>query len=297
MKVLLTGASGFLGAALHRSLADFVITTLGRGADSNIVCNLSAQIPLLPSVDLVIHMAGKAHIVPKTEEERMDFFNVNVKGTQHLLKGLEEASKLPKSFVFISSVAVYGVEIGEDINEDHPLKAVEPYGKSKIMAEELVQEWCSKNNVICSILRLPLLAGSNPPGNLGAMIKGIKNGYYFNIKGSNAKKSIVLTQDVAQVIPKVADIGGIYNLTDGYHPTFSELSLKISKQLNKSEPLQMPWWLAKSIALIGDVLGPKFPLNSSKLHKITSNLTFDDAKARANFQWNPKLVLNEFNID
>lgn len=297
MEVLLTGASGFLGLALRQTLVDCSVVTLGRGADSNIICDLSAQVPSLPIVDLVIHMAGKAHVVPKTDEERMDFFNVNVKGTEHLLKGLKQAGTLPKSFVFISSVAVYGVEVGEFIKEDHPLNAVEPYGKSKIMAEEIVQKWCSENKVICSILRLPLLAGSHPPGNLGAMIKGIRKGYYFNIKGSEAKKSVVLTKDVAQVIPKLATIGGIYNLTDGYHPTFSELSSMISKKLGKSEPLEMPLWLAKLIATIGDVLGPKFPLNSNKLHKITSNLTFDDAKARANFDWSPKLVLNEFNID
>ena len=138
--------------------------------------------------------------------------------------------------------------------------------------------------------------GPIPPGNLGEMIKGIQNGYYFNIGGGKAKKSMVLAEDVAKSILKVAEIGGIYNLTDGYHPSFCELSINISFQLGKSRPRNLPLWLAKGLALIGDLLGAKTPFNSNKLHKITSDLTFDDSKAREAFGWNPTPVLEGFEI-
>jgi nucleoside-diphosphate-sugar epimerase len=203
---------------------------------------------------------------------------------------------LPRSFVFISSVAVYGKEKGLGINENTPLAAVDSYGLSKIKAEQLVVDWCKNNNVICTVLRLPLLVGPNPPGNLAAMIKSIKKGYYFNISGGNAKKSMVLATDVATWILKVSEIGGIYNLTDGYHPTFKELSLTISKQLGKKFVPNLPFFLAIFVAKIGDLIGNRFPINSSKLSKIISPLTFDDSKARKSFGWNPNPVLKGFKI-
>lgn len=294
MKLILTGASGFLGEIISGHLKYLDFLKIGR-SNANIICDLSCQIPKLPSIDLVIHAAGKAHSIPKTISERQEFFNVNVKGTENLIKGLEEAPSLPKAFIFISSVAVYGVENGANISEKHPLNASDPYGLSKIQAEKIVQNWCAENNVICGILRLPLLVGANPPGNLGAMIKGIRKGYYFNIAGGKARKSMVLAEDVATILPKLGETGGVYNLTDGYHPNFKELSKHIACQLGKKYVSNMPKTIAMSLAKIGDLF-PKFPLNSKKLHKITADLTFNDDKARSVLGWSPRSVLDAFKI-
>jgi nucleoside-diphosphate-sugar epimerase len=129
------------------------------------------------------------------------------------------------------------------------------------------------------------------------MIKGIQNGYYFNIDGGKAKKSMILAEDVAQCILKVSEIGGIYNLTDGYHPSFLELSNHISIQLGKGKSINMPMWLAWIIANFGDLLGSKAPLNTNKLKKLTSDLTFDDSKARVAFGWNPTPVIEGFKLN
>jgi nucleoside-diphosphate-sugar epimerase len=237
-----------------------------------------------------------AHILPKNKNEENAFFKVNVNGTQNLLNALDLAFLKPRFFIFISSVAVYGLNSGENINEDYPLLANDSYGKSKIETERLVNEWCVKNGIICTILRLPLLVGTNPKGNLGAMIKAIKNGYYFNIAGGHAKKSMVLATDVSKFILKASEVGGIYNLTDGYNPSFYELSNFISEQMKKKNIHNMPYIIAKLIAFFGDGLGKYFPMNSTKMKKITSTLTFDDSKARLAFGWNPNPILNNFKI-
>jgi len=290
----LTGANGFLGQSISHQIYLEGVISLGRSS-SDIRCDLCSQIPNLPTVEIVIHAAGKAHSVPKTVVEKKEFFDVNVKGTENLLKGLEQAPALPKSFVFISSVSVYGMERGTNIDETHPVEAKDPYGLSKIQAEKIVADWCAKHDVICGILRLPLLVGANPPGNLGTMIKGIKKGYYFNIAGGEARKSMVMAEDVAKIIPRLSEVGGVYNLTDGYHPSFIELSKHIANQFGKKYVPNMPKPLAASLAKIGDVI-PQFPLNSSKLNKITSDLTFNDDKARAYLGWSPKRVLDAFII-
>lgn len=294
--ILLTGSNGFLGCQIQNVLNTITCCITLSRSNSNINCDISKFIPDLPLVNIVIHAAGKAHSVPTTSLEKQAFFDVNFKGTQNLLKGLEECHSLPKAFVFISSVSVYGIESGVNIPEDAPLLAKDPYGLSKIQAEQLVIEWCKMNDVICTILRLPLLAGAKPPGNLGSMINGIKKGYYFNIAGGAAQKSVVLASDVAQCILKVSEIGGIYNLTDGYHPTFNELSRTISLQLGRKFVPNMPLFFAKILALIGDLIGDKFPVNSNKLSKFMEPLTFDDSKARKAFGWNPRQVLEGFNI-
>jgi nucleoside-diphosphate-sugar epimerase len=294
-KLLFTGFSGFLGKNTIRVFErdGYSISTCGnKGGDYT--CDLRLEVPQFEEqFNLVIHAAGKAHSIPKTENEIQEFYAVNVTGTLHLLQGLE-ISGLPMQFVFISSVSVYGLVTGKLITEEVPLLAKDPYGLSKIEAELLVTEWCKKNNVVCTILRLPLLVGENPPGNLGAMLQAIDNGYYFNIGGGKARKSMVLVQDVAVLIPKVATIGGIYNLTDGFHPNFKELSSVISRQKKKKKPYDLPMFIAKLVGYAGDLLGRKAPINSLKLKKITSDLTFDDTKARNVAGWNPHCVLEYF---
>jgi nucleoside-diphosphate-sugar epimerase len=294
VKILLTGSSGFLGKYIcdHVKLKNYEITTVGR-TNSNLICDLSKSIPVIDVryINLVIHSAGKAHSVPQTETEIQEFYEVNVNGTENLLKGLEYAG-VPQQFVFISSVSVYGLEHGQLIKENSPLLARDPYGLSKIAAEQLILDWCGQNHVVCTVLRLPLLVGVNAPGNLGAMVKAITKGYYFNIGGGVARKSMILAQDVARFIPLVAPIGGIYNLTDGFHPNFNELSTYIAINTNKKTPFNLPLSLAKVLGYLGDLLGNRSPLNSSKVNKIISTLTFDDSKARAITNWQTQSVLD-----
>jgi nucleoside-diphosphate-sugar epimerase len=295
MNILLTGSSGFLGSVIEKSLKQFNLFTLNRSSGTYIL-NLSNTIPVFDErFDLVIHSAGLAHFVPTNQKDSNLFFNNNFLATKNLLSGLE-SSKLVKKFVFISSVSVYGLQEGILVNEDTPLNAIDPYGKSKVLVEELVINWCKKNGVICTIFRLPLLVGANPPGNLGSMINGIQKGYYCNLSGGAAQKSMVLASDIAKFVLKAADVGGTYNLTDGYHPNFKELSILISKQSNIKFVPNIPFFIAKILAVVGDIIGNKFPINSDKLKKIISTLTFDDSKARKEFGWNPTPILIGFNI-
>lgn len=285
MNVLVTGSSGFFGNEIVRYLKSHFIFTLNRNS-GNFQYDLSESIPRFNLYfDIVIHNAGKAHSLPRTEREKYSFIQVNIHGTNNLLQGLE--TMIPKQFVFISSVSVYGLEYGVNVDEHALLNAKDSYGLSKIQAERIVIDWCNKNNVVCTILRLPLLVGKNPPGNLRVMLNGIKKGYYFNIGGGKAKKSMVLAQDVVEFIPRVAQIGGVYNLTDGYHPSFNELSHAIAKKQVSSLPLA----IAKILGKIGDLFGDRVPLNTRKIFKMTSDLTFDDNKA-IKIGWNPRSVLD-----
>lgn len=296
-KLLFTGASGFLGYNIRPILEkSYVVHTIGLTDDDDIKFNLAKEVPPINThYDVVLHAAGKAHTVPKTEAEKQVFFDVNYQGTVNLCKALENAG-IPKTLIFISTVAVYGCEFGELIDEYHPLNGDSPYAKSKIMAEEYLTKWCLDHQVRLGILRPSLLAGKNAPGNLGAMVKGIKKGYYMNIAGGKVVKSILMTEDIARLVPLLEEKGGVYNVCDTRQPSFGEISMSVAKQLGKGKPLDIPYWLAWCLAKVGDLLGSKAPINSYKLEKMTKSLTFSNEKAKYELGWEPLDVLENFKV-
>ena len=297
MTLLFTGGTGFLGhptkAVLDRL---YDVTTCGITPEDMIQANLAKEVPNLDRhYDIVLHACGKAHVIPKTDAEIQAFYDVNYQGTINLCKGLEKVG-VPSAIIFISTVAVYGCESGELITEDFPLKGTIPYAKSKIMAEEFLTNWCSNNNVKLGILRPSLLAGKGAPGNLGSMVKGIQKGYYFNIAGGKVRKSILMAEDIAHLVPLVAEKGGIFNVCDDYQPTFGEISVSVANQLGKHKPLSIPYWVAWIMAKVGDLLGSKAPINSNKLEKMTKSLTFSNEKAKRELGWQPIDVLSNYKI-
>lgn len=295
--LLFTGASGFLGANTLRLLSNsYIVKTLGTKNTNDYKVNLAKEVPSFnEQFNVVLHAAGKAHSIPKTQKERNAFFYTNLQGTKNLCYALEK-NGLPDSFIFVSTVAVYGLEYGEQIKEDNPLKGNTPYALSKLQAEEFLLDWSEKHGVRLAIIRPPLIAGYNPPGNLGAMIKGIKTGKYLSISGGKARKSVLMAQDIANLVPKLAEKGGIYNVCDTENLSFRDLEKIIAKQLNKPISLSIPLPAAKIMAHIGDLIGRKAPINTKKLNKITKSLTFSNEKARHELEWNPLNVRENFRI-
>ena len=296
-KLLFTGGTGFLGKNVMPLLQQkYEVTTCGISTDAMLKANLAKEVPTLDQhYDIVLHACGKAHVIPKSEAEKQAFIDVNYQGTVNLCSALENVG-VPKALIFISTVAVYGCEFGKLITEDHPLNGDTPYAKSKIMAEEYLIRWCQKNNVILGILRPSLLAGKNAPGNLGAMVNGIREGFYMNIAGGKVVKSILMAEDIARLLPLVAEKGGIYNVCDTRQPSFGQISEQVAKQLGKGKPLNIPYWVAWCMAKVGDCLGTKAPINSYKLDKMTKDLTFSNEKARKELGWEPLDVLSHYQI-
>ena len=295
--LLLTGATGFVGRNILPILKEHcAVSTLGRACGNDIAVDLSREVPDLKNhFDIVVHAAGKAHSVPRTDAEARAFFDANLGGTKNLCEALERVG-VPKAFVFISTVAVYGCESGEDISEESPLAGITPYAKSKIEAEQFLQAWCSRNNVILTILRPSLIAGADAPGNLGAMVRGMKSRKYLRIGKGSARKSIVMVEDLAHLTLLAAYRGGIFNACADEAPSFAELEKSIAAQLGKKEPLAIPLWVAKIMALCGNCCFGKAPIDSSRLRKIMATLTFSNQKARKELGWVPSEIIKSYKI-
>ena len=290
-KILLTGSSGFLGSYILEFLENenYEVIKVGRSVKSDIKIDLSLNKLSKIDADYVIHVAGKAHVIPKTEEDKKEFFKVNYIGTNNLLYGLDTINL--QSIIFMSTVAVYGKKVGELIDEKSPLLGNTPYALSKIQAEQSIINVGITNNIKTVVLRLPLVTGKNPLGNLSAIINAIKKGYYFRIGKGQAKKSIISASDIANLIPELFDLNGVYNLTDTSHPMISEIDSIIAKKFNKKIK-SIPIFLINVFAKIGDIFY-FFPFNSSKFEKLTKTLTFSNKKLFNDIKYRPSKGLSD----
>ncbi len=148
MSSLVTGGTGFLGRYVVRALmaSDEPVIVLSRRPIDEapyIVGDLTAPLPELSatSCEVVYHVAGRAHVAPRTEAGKERFFQVNAEGTRRLLHALEHTARRPQAVVLVSTVAVYGREAGELLDENTPRQAEDPYGLSKRIAEDILVAW------------------------------------------------------------------------------------------------------------------------------------------------------------
>jgi len=304
--VLLTGASGFLGARVLQAFlkAGWEVTTLGRRDVPEAHLHLTSDLLSVPNLpksaryDRVVHLAGKAHSVPRTAAERNSFRTVNLLGTEKLLEALSNLVVFPPIFLFASSVAVYGIQQGENIDESLAPNPLTPYGESKLNAERAIAEWIEKRGGRYLHLRLPLVCFWEAPGNLGAMQRAFQRRRYVRIRGNEARKSMVWAEDVADLITTVTgQTSGAWHLTDGHHPSFSELESCLQKITGNAPILNIPMFWLRQAAVVGDLLnswGLPVPLTSDRLDKLTFSLTFNDSAARHDLGWRGTSVIEHF---
>ncbi len=290
MKIVITGNNGFIGKVLHDAListhdvigvnrkygkfkTDLSLNKIDFDGEENL------------EVDTVVCCTGLAHTQTATLEE---YKLANVDTVENTLKSFGQF--LPQNVIFLSSLNVYGRADGCGISESYPLLGGTNFAKTKIQAEEFVADWCKSHHVNYCILRLPLVVAPNPPGNLGQMINAITKGFFFYLNKGRAKRSMILASDLIQIIEKEQIPSGIYNLTDGYHPSFSELGDLIADHLGTRKPFSMPKFLAEVMAKIGDIF-QFFPLNTHKMTVMSRDNTYNDDLARKQLDWNSKNVL------
>ena len=106
----------------------------------------------------------------------------------------------------------------------------------------------------------------------------------------------MMAEDIANLVPLLAEKGGIYNVCDDGQPTFGQISASVARQLGRRKPLSIPLWIAKGLAVVGDCLGKKSPFNSYKLQKMTKSLTVSNEKIKRELGWEPMDVLENYKI-
>ena len=222
--VFVTGATGFIGSALVDRLQEkrFQVRKLVRrqadgdriAAGSQIVCGdicfPDSYRGLLDGADTVVHLAGRVHETSDQAEVADDLYReVNVQATVRLADRAIAAGV--RRFIFVSSISVYGGQLGlgRPVSEATPTDPITPYGRSKLEAEERLQELSAQSGMELVIVRPALVVDQGAPGNLQRLKKLVLLGIPLPRLLKNNVRSFVSRETLVEVLTACVERRGV----------------------------------------------------------------------------------------
>jgi len=293
---LVTGASGFIGSFLCKELKRRGATVRAMlhedvqgDWESSYICKLGeAEIPhhVMQGVEIIFHLAGRAHSLSDNINQEQLYFKTNVQGTLDLLKAAKAENV--KKFIFFSSVKAMSEECDTRLSESSSPMPLTMYGRSKLEAEELV---LAGGYVTAStVLRLSMVYGDSEKGNLPKMIKAISMNRFPPLPKIDNKRSMIHVKDVVHAAVLAASSqtssGKIYILCDGIDYSTREIYEKICESIDKKIPAwTVPVSCLYFFAKIGDVLrlivNRRVFIDSDKLQKLIGNSYYSSGKIQS----------------
>jgi len=252
MKVLITGASGFIGRHLvERLLKDghSVIAFVNQNAkvlaglhgDMKIVsCDITR--PFEPvdekdNLEAVVHLAGIVGEAACSKDARKAY-ELNVVGTVNLLCGLQSAAVMPKKFIYLSSASVYDQTNKSPISEEGKISDFGIYNSTKLAAEQLVSGFCSKYEISCSIGRAAATYGPYQLDYsiLSAIIMKLLEHDRLTLPNPYNSKDYINVADVVEAIVTLlnTDQPGLFNISSGQGAQFDLIAETIARVLDKN---------------------------------------------------------------
>jgi nucleoside-diphosphate-sugar epimerase len=292
MKILVTGANGFVGKFLTEQLLNLghsvfaatrSKTTRIDGVDAVEVGEIDGQTnwsSALIDVDVVIHLAARVHVMTECAASALaEFCKVNVDGTRHLAESAALAGV--KRFVYVSSVKVNGEQTTlpyTELNEPNPQDA---YGASKWEAEQVLQKILAETK---------MEYGSGVKGNFSQMIKVLAKGIPLPLAMVKNLRSFIYVENLVDALilcamhPSAA--GQIYLVNDGQDVSTPDLLRKLSSAMGCSARL-LPCPLAL-MRFAGRLFG-----KTDQIDKLVGSLQVDSSKIRRELGWKPPFTLDE----
>jgi len=308
MKVLVTGATGFVGGELIRQLAAKALDIVGcvRSADSLLqsrverfvvddLTKIDINWPLvLSSVDVVIHTAARAHIM---DDEVLDplseYRKVNCDATLRLARAAAESGV--KRFVFVSSVKVNGEksDLNRPFSPDDSFIPVDPYGLSKYEAEQSLLQIAKETAMEVVIIRPPLVYGPGVRANFASMMKWMQKGIPLPFGAINNKRSLVALDNLVSFIALCADrnkspkaANEVFLISDNEDVSTTQLFRKVASAFGKRTwliPIPVSW-----MTFAAKLLGKE-----DVAVRLFSSLQVDSSKARDLLGWKPIVTMDE----
>ena len=286
MKVLITGIHGFVGSNLVLNLKEEysiygidIVSPVKEGV-INTFSWKDLEEDKLPDVDMIIHLAGKAHDV-KNQSAADSYFQINTELTKTIYNYFLKSTA--KKFIFFSSVkAAADFVPGDILTEDIKPMPIGPYGESKIKAEEYILSNLPTEDKRAYILRPCMIHGPGNKGNLNLLYGVLSKGIPWPLGAFENRRSFTSIDNLVYVIKGLLDKNvktGIYNVGDDEALSTNELVDVICTTLGKEARI---WKVSKPIMEFAAKLGTllHLPLNTERLTKLTENYIVSNAKIK-----------------
>lgn len=296
MKVLVTGASGFIG----RALVDLLLTETGCQVLAAVRSHIDIENVIsrsigdingdtdwsaaLSGVDVVVHVAARAHVLKeRSTNPSEDFQSVNYHGTVNLAKQAVDAGV--KRFIFISSIAVYGVDASDQpINEVSPVRPVTDYGKSKLAAEEQLLRLANQTKMQVVIIRPPLVYDGEAPGNFRTLLKVVERSFPAPFLSIKNRRSFIARANLVNFIVVCINnqnaANQIFVVSDNKDLSTPELIRLLAQGMKrKARLIPVPRSIMK---LCATIVGRK-----KVYSQLCESLYLDVSKARNLLEWSP----------
>ncbi len=304
MRALVTGGTGFIGTALlvrlssigiqcvaavrHQQelgLAGVIQTEIGE-------VTLQAQwAKALYGVDTVVHLAARVHVISDSLLNPIaEFRRINVQNT--LVLARQAAALGVKRFIFVSSVKVNGesTPVGVPFLADGLNFPVDPYGISKMEAEQGLREIASQTGLEVVIIRPPLVYGPGVKANFAALMRAVQRGWPLPFGSVHNQRSLVALDNLVDFIvvcmthPQAAN--QTFLVSDGQDLSTNELVRGLAHASGvPARLLPVPVW---AMRVAGVFFG-----KSGAIQRVTGNLQVDISKANRLMGWVPPVSVEE----
>ena len=303
-KILLTGATGFVGSAVQQRILEdgqYNLTIAVRrpvDAPSSVcivpVADLTAETDwsdALQGVDVVIHSAARVHVMDDISADPLaEFRKVNVDGTLRLARQASAAGV--KRFVFVSSIKVNGevTEPRAPYTADAQPKPVDPYGISKYEAEEALLALAQKTGLEVVIVRPVLVYGPGVKANFRSMMKWVSRGVPLPLGSIHNRRSLIALDNLVDLlltcVEHPAAVNQVFLASDGNDLSTTQMLQELGEALDKPArllPIPMSW-----LNLAFTVLGKR-----DFSQRLCGSLHVDITKNQQLLGWTPPVAIEE----
>lgn len=305
MKVLLTGASGFVGRGVLARLCQEndvqvrvaqrgVATSWPDGVEVARIDGLSVAqswASALQGVDVVIHCAARVHVMDEQAADPLaEFRAVNVEATRHLAQ--EAAVAGVKRFVFVSSIKVNGEATapGHPFTADAEPQPQDPYGQSKLEAEQALFDVARQTSLEVAVVRPPLVYGPGVKANFASLMRALQRRLPLPFGAIDNRRSLVARDNLVDLLllcsRHPAAAGQVFLVSDGEDMSTAQLCRGLSKALGV-RPRLLPIPVAL-LRLLGLLTG-----RGQQVQRLLGSLQVDISTTRSRLAWTPPVSVEQ----